>query len=442
MPPSPLAAPAVGPVGLERTTWLRVLTYGLFMVSTVSIAGDEFFSILLMAVALWHWHQAQEEGRTIDPLPWWVVAPYFALAALALLSAAVNPHFVNTIANMRGKYRLLLPLALLPALGQLDLKRLLKVYGVCVALVAIYGLIQFRFGVDWFRPEGRKLIGQFGNTGYFHGKGNFSHHLTYAGYMLIVTPLFLSLGLQNVRRPGWGWIAVGVLAAAAVAVSFGRSGWLGAAAGVVLLLALLLPRRWGWGLVAGSLGLLAVLMGLLITPWLREHLLRPDTPVLAQRLLVTSPQNQVDRLHLWEAGLLAIQDRPWLGAGMGNQDTIFEPYRKIVSRKYGGYVFTVDAQAGVHNIYLQMIFNLGWLGLAAYLGCWAAVFAWSVRWLRRAPPFEAALLRGCIAGLAGSMVAGMFENNALDGEVETLILMLMGVAMVVGLRLRRSALPG
>jgi hypothetical protein len=46
------------------------------------------------------------------------------------------------------------------------------------------------------------------------------------------------------------------------------------------------------------------------------------------------------------------------------------------------------------------------------------------------------LLQGVVAALAGSMAAGAFENNAYDKEVQGVILLLMGLAIYVGLRIR------
>jgi len=94
-----------------------------------------------------------------------------------------------------------------------------------------------------------------------------------------------------------------------------------------------------------------------------------------------------------------------------------------------------------HNVYLQVTFELGAIGLAAYLFMWIAVLRWNAIWARRAHgklPFEAALLSGISCALAASMVAGLFENNFFDAEVRTMILMLMGLSIHTGLVVRRE----
>ena len=87
--------------------------------------------------------------------------------------------------------------------------------------------------------------------------------------------------------------------------------------------------------------------------------------------------------------------------------------------------------AGVHNIYLQTWLNYGFFGLLAYLGIWVVFFLKSLRASRRGSRFgyENAVLWGVMAGAAGLMVAGVFENNFRDGEVQTAALLLISLAL-------------
>ncbi len=423
----------------QRQWWQRLFTYTLFISSTFSIAGDEASIILLMALALAEWRR--EGSEPWRGLPAWVVAPFLVLPAVALVSAALNPEFLGTLDHLRHHYRLFLPFALLPALACVNVRRLLQTYVACLALMALYGVIQYRFGVDWFRPEGQKLITPYWGGIAFHAKGNFTHHLTYAGFMLINVPFLGALALAERGRVRWVWGAGALLAAVATVLSLGRSGWFGMVIGLLALAVIRLPRRWGMAVLAAGTAAIVLVTVLLTDGWLRQHFLRPEAPAIVQRLVRTGLAFDVDRLHLWESGWLAFQAKPLLGHGWGNQDPALEPYRQQVSAKYGGYAFIVKASAGLHNIYLQMAFAAGAIGLAAYLAVWGALFVWCAQGMARAGPgfgFERALLQGIAAGLAGSMAAGWFENNFLDGEVHALIMMLMGLALWCGLRIRRA----
>jgi len=471
-----------GPRGGFRAGAYRVLAYALFIATSFTIAGSETGIILMMGVALsdpalWHWLR---RGNPPAGLPYggqsppaWIPGALVALVALALVSAALNPGTLGTLDHMRFHYRVFLPLVLLLALPRVALPRLLGTFAGFVALWGLYGAVQYRFGVDWFRSEGHKLIRPFRpygeDVGVFHAQGQFTHHITYGGVMLMATLLLLALatGRQGTRRGGAGAGAAGAkeglglralwgLGAACGALgtvlSLARSAWFGMALGLLVLGLLRLPRRWALPLsalailVVGGYAMLALQDG-----WLETHVLGADSPALLERLVHTSPRYDVDRVRMWQAGWLGVQDRPWFGAGMGNAGTVLEPYRSAIEQRYR-YRYMLDAGAGVHNIYLQVAFDLGAFGLAAYLAVWAAIFVWSARSLRalRAGHPGAALpgadlyravIEGAVAGLAGSMAAGLFENNAYDKEVQQLILMLMGLALYAGLRIRAAAGP-
>jgi len=47
-------------------------------------------------------------------------------------------------------------------------------------------------------------------------------------------------------------------------------------------------------------------------------------------------------------------------------------------------------------------------------------------------------LIGTLAGMGGSMVAGIFENNFRDGEAQSTIFVLMGLAIALTVKLKKS----
>ena len=415
--------------------WQIGLLYLLFIASSFSIAGMELGALGLMLLGLAHWRR----NRPVSMPPRWLIVPYVAFIAAGLLSALINPETLRTLVQMKGEYRLFMPFALLPALALVDRKRLLRVYLVFMGLMALYGLVQYFYGVDWFRPEGKKLITPYVRNGaaVFHGKGHFSHHLTYAGFMLINVPFFLALFFQDRDRMRWAWAAGALLAAIGVTVSLGRSGWVGAAVGTGLL-AFMLPRRWSWSLIGLGIATFAVLVGLMLSGKLQATFSSDDNPDFVKRLLSTSLSHDKDRLYLWEAGWLGLLDNPIVGVGPGNEDWVYEPYRQVVSQRHGGYQFINRASAGVHNLYLQIGFTYGVLGLGAYLWLFGAFFTYCIRAVRQARPeqgLEKGLLWGAVGGLGGSMAAAVFENNFFDSEVQNLIMVVMALAIHAGMRI-------
>ena len=425
----------------QRPFWLAFAVYALILFSSSTIAGIEFATILLMVTSALHLWRAEDA----EIAPRWIVLPFVVLVGAELISAFSNPHPLRTLDHMRGDYRIFLPLAMLPALARVDVRRLLHVLVACLALASIYGAIQFYTGVDWFRPVGEKIITPTIIEGavVFHGKGTFSHHLTYAGFMLVNVSLFLALALCDRSRGRIIWLTGSLAAAVGVVVSMGRSGWLGMVAGAFVLV-LMLPRRLAFPIL-GSVVLCAVLLVTsMATGWLQDRFDSPDNPVLVKRMLSASPTNNRDRLYLWEAGWMGFLENPIVGVGRGNERYEYEQYRARVAQRHGGYQYLTAASAGIHNVYLQLAYNLGVVGLGAFLWMYGAVFVWCVHWIRRSAGredlgFERGLLWGAAAGLTGTLVAGAFENNYFDAEVGNMIGIAIGLALHAGLVVRDAS---
>ena len=114
-----------------------------------------------------------------------------------------------------------------------------------------------------------------------------------------------------------------------------------------------------------------------------------------------------------------------------------DQYRILLAEK-NNHRFNNSASAGVHNIYLQTWLNYGVIGFLAYLGIVFGFLLTCILSLRRveSSSWEGAIFWGALAGVSGFMVAGVFENNFRDGEVQTAFLMLMGLVLHQVYRLR------
>ena len=439
----------------RRETWLRVFTYALFIFSTFSIAGISAAVAALYLATLYH----RLRQPVTETLPRWMVVAFLLFPVAAIASALANgiesplqgaadvPNPLYNIGRWTGLYRIFLPLALLPALGLLNRRHLLLTLLVFASAMTLYATIQFRWGVDWFRPEGEKLITPYFsvekvNQGVYHGKGNFSHHITFAGVMLMLAPMFASLAWEGAGRVRLAWGAGAFLATVGVLVSLSRGGGLGVGVGLLLLL-LRFPRRIFVPLVA--LALLLGLAGVLFeSGWLKARFASPDQPALVKRILSISTGNNRERLYLWESGVMGIRDRPWLGVGYKNVKFYAPAYRTDIAERRN-FTFKIDLKTHMHNVFLQVGFELGLLGLAAFLLWWGAIFHWNRMWLFQADerfPFDRALLYGTSGGLAGIMAAGFFDNNFFDSEVQTIIMIFMGLSLHAGLQIRRGVKTG
>jgi O-antigen ligase len=98
--------------------------------------------------------------------------------------------------------------------------------------------------------------------------------------------------------------------------------------------------------------------------------------------------------------------RPWLGVGLGNYAAAYADYRLANWPISLGHA---------HNIYLHTWAETGLLGLAAYVGFWAAAIILTVRTLRRTTGWRRGLAVGLLAAwvhlLTHQIVDNLHVNN-------------------------------
>ena len=418
--------------------WNRVFLYLLFICSTFSIAGTEASISILFLITLFHWFLKRRLSQLENPLLWAIL---FFMAS-AVFSGLLNAYETDHLMALRTNWRLLLPLLLAVILADVDEDRLLWIFFGFVMLIAIYGIIQYFTGVDWLRPTGQGfttpyLSGTNGENTVYHGKGNFTHHLTYGGFLLLCFPLLASLIFCRDWNPFTRLFAaaITILVLLAIGASLGRSIWLGTAVAGTILLFRLSPK------LMLALTILALAGGTYLSTQFSEPSFEIRTPtnrveIIQQRFIsgFMLKSNQ-DRILMWEAGIAAIKDHFWLGIGYNNDAEVMPAYRELITERTG-HRFNNNAGTGVHNIYLQTWINYGLLGFLGYLSILFIFLGQSIRTLFQTTRFsyENSILWGAIAGVCGFMVAGFFENNFRDGEVQAMLLILMGL----GLRQRQK----
>jgi hypothetical protein len=205
--------------------------------------------------------------------------------------------------------------------------------------------------------------------------GNLGQPNLLGGLLAMGLPLAVYRGAVRVppSSPGfpgdWRWLALAGLLGAGLIVSFSRSGWLAALAGMAVLGALLVPARLrrpallGGGLVLG----------------------------LAALLLILSPLRQLNqdtgtaRLGVWGDSIRLVADRPLLGWG---EDTLGLVYGHYQSQDWE----PGDSFDRAHSLPLDLAAAQGLLGLTACIWLFATWW-WAV------------LRRTDLAGLGGAAAA-------------------------------------
>lgn len=262
-------------------------------------------------------------------------------------------------------------------------------------LVLLAGLTQaiigiWQFGLRGIGPAHFIILGRF-----YRAYGTFEQPNPFGGYMSMTAVLAVGclVGLlaaadrQRWRQPSY-WLAPWPLlvlvtagaATLAVGLSWSRGAWLGFGAAVATLAFFLSPRR--------RLGIMLLLLGIVGGGLLWEMGLVPDT--IAGRLTGflndfqladvrgagINPENYavLERLAHWQAALEMARTNPWLGTGFGNYAAAYPEF---------ALVNWPDALGHAHNYYLNLLSEVGAVGLLVYLVLWLAIVGQTARALQR-----------------------------------------------------------
>lgn len=278
--------------------------------------------------------------------------------------------------------------------GERSARRLVDGAVGVAAVVAAAGLAQFLWGYGGIDHRIR---------------GPLSHYMTFSGVLLLADALLLA---RLATRGGWR-SPLRLLALALINVallgSLTRSAWLGLAVALLVVVVVRAPR---WLLAAPA----AVLIFVTFAP----------VPILARIRSIAdlSDESNYDRLCMVRAGVLMVAERPLFGIGPDLVKDRYPIYRHPTAPRY-----TVPH---LHNSFLQLAAERGLPALAAYALMMGAAAAAAVSGLRRGGlrgP-RADLYLGTLLALLAFNVAGLFENNWGDTEVQRLALFVLALPFV------------
>lgn len=379
---------SVGPMNVGLTEALLALVFGAWLVRRVAMG----------------------RGRTRQPWPTLTMPLTILLITmcLSLLGSTSLSHSLKEIL----KWLEVLALYLLVAeeLDERWARALVAVLLVTGALVALHGIYQFLSGVG---PEGFVLFGRF-----MRAYGTFEQPNPYGGYLGLTLPLAAGLVVAGALRVGgrvgrrWilGAAACGLLMVAALAMSWSRGAWLGAAAAIAVMalaIAARSERAAARGAVLGVVLAYVLVAGgvLRIPPALAQRAggFVADLGVRDVRGIEVTDANfaVLERLAHWQAALGMWTEHPWLGVGIGNYEVT-----------YPGYALPLWplALGHAHNYYLNVAAETGVLGLAAYLLLCGAALVSVWRATQRARGWWWGVVLGILGVVAHLGVHNLFDN--------------------------------
>jgi putative inorganic carbon (HCO3(-)) transporter len=382
--------------GAQRAGFL-VLAASIALV-LVSIAASQILLGIAIPIALWLGFPKNETCWRRSPvlLP---LAAFFICTVAAILAAS-NPWLALGILK---KFFIFAILFLVPCLLS-GKGRAIWVYRAIFAVAfvaASKGVFQYLANPD------RDLLHRI--------SGFMSQWMTYSGLlMLVLVALSAYIVCIGFGRSAWA-VPLGFLLIVALGLSLTRNSWLGAIAGLTVVLALVRPRALG-GL------LMIILVLLLISPGKVRYRLRSGMDL--------SDDNTRNRIELLSTSMRLLRDNPWFGVGPKNVGREAPRYR-------GRFDYPDWLYQHMHNNLLQIAAERGVPGLALWLWFIFSLIraAWRVH--RASMPrtgagtgspdsseafFASTAALGCCAAL---LVAGLFEYNFGDSEVLTLFLFIM-----------------
>lgn len=361
---------------LDEIAFLALL--GFAGALQISIAAANV--LLFVALVLWAASLVMRRARPEAPPIIW---PLVAYGAVTLVSAvfSLDPR-ASLIDCKQLVLYLIVPAAYQLARGSRTRSVVLVIVSVGAASAAI-GVIQYGL-LDYDSLRQRP-------------QGTLGHYLTYSGLLMLVIVLTSSRILFESRDRVWPALIMPALLVA-LAVSLGRGPWIGACAGVALLL------------VVKDLRLLAAL------PVVAALLFAFAPATVTQRvysMFDTQDKTRLERGAMVRAGVKMIEDHPILGVGPNMVQRVYPDYRDKDALK---------AQPHLHNVPLQIAAERGLPALGIWL--WFVVSVTIEMWRRLKTPQRslAAAGLGCVAAM---LAAGMFEHNFGDSEFLMLFLLLI-----------------
>jgi O-antigen ligase len=376
--------------GLERAAYLALLAFAASL--QVSIAAANI--CLGLTAILWLALIVSRRERVEAPAFFWWLAAYAGWTLVAALFS------IDPSTSFRDSKQLLLfgvvPIAYRLLRGDRSLVAIDVVISVA-ALSAAIGIVQF--GILKWNEIGQRPQGALGM------------YMTYSGQLMLVACIATARVLFWPKDRMWPMLVLPALLAALV-VTLSRNAWVGAGAGIGLLLLFRDFRL---------LGLLPVLLAVLVAvapPHITERITAAFQLQEAGGQTATTTatvQSNQDRIAMAKSGIRMITDRPITGVG---PDMVLELYPV-----YRDKTAVNQLAVHLHNVPLQIAAERGLPGLAIWLGFIVVLVRGYFR--RHPTPAWIFLSNAGLACVAAMIAAGMFEYNFGDSEFLMLFLLLV-----------------
>lgn len=360
----------------DRLGFLALLAFVSTLQFSIAVAN------ICLAFALLMWVLGLATRREFDAPAFFV--PLAAYAAATLVSAAFSPDpRASFVDSKQLVLFLIVPMVYAFARGakaELVVQVIISVGAVSAAV----GIVQY--GVLQFDNLGRRPQGALG------------HYMTFSGLIMLVTCAAAGRILFS-RDRLWPLLVMPALLAA-LALTFTRSAWIGACAGIAFLF-LLKDFR-----LMAVMPVVAALFLVLAPPRVTERF---------YSMFDARDPTSVDRVTMLRVGTRMVAAHPLTGVGP-----------TLVEGRYREYLASSEPQhvnPHLHNVPMQVAAERGLPALAIWVWLMVALIVGMVRRLKT--PEARFLAATALSGIIAMLAAGQFEYNFGDSEFLMLFLVLM-----------------
>lgn len=376
-------------------TWVhRTLRGALFLIPACApwtVAGAHLAAGLAAACGiLWcARRRAWSQLRTPSDLG------MLAVAVAVLLATLTSPQRLESFINARKL--LLLPMLSLGPLAWASMSQARTALRVSIATLAISAFV----AATWFLMTPHPPDARLRANG---------HYMTFAGLLLLAFPPAAAAACATGGRARLWYGLAALVLACGLLLTFTRGAWIGACVAVIAMLA----RRRPQALIVVPVAV-AVLLAIL-PPAYRARALSSFDP---------HHVHNVERVHLWRAGVAMFRDRPWTGFGWIDLGPQVQQYRAAGAPPI--------AHGHLHGNWIHVLASFGMIGGIAFL--LLTLGQGNIAWRAARPGLDReafALGSGVLGSFLGFHVMGLFEWNLGDAEVTMTLYAMLGAAAAVG----------
>lgn len=242
-------------------------------------------------------------------------------------------------------------------------------------------------------------------------RASFSSHNGFAGWLLIVIPIFFSLMLNAENRifRKLSWASLCLLLSICLFLTYSRGAWIGLiSVSFFFLLKGISGLRFRYIRPIIAVFAIFYMIGLfVILPVTLKSRLESSFDILKTSSAMT-------RFKTWQEALYVVTDHPFLGTGLNTYSKVISSYK--IYEGEGMYA---------HNSYLQMAAETGFIGLVGFLWILLEFFK---KVTRSAKMNNDALLWGLTFGISAYLIHAIFDNNLYALQTAVLFWVILGVA--------------